>query len=55
MFLWRGEPSLARKAAAQIYRKAIKWNGSGKLTGRNGGLIGSHVLLVPAHAVVSSP
>ncbi len=37
---------MPRKAAALIYRKAVKWNGSGKLTGRHGGLIGSHVLLV---------
>jgi hypothetical protein len=40
------QPPLARKAAALIYRKAVKWNGSGKLGGRHGGLIGSHVLLV---------
>jgi hypothetical protein len=40
------QPPLARKAAARIYRKAVKWNGSGKLIRRHGGLIGSHVLLV---------
>ncbi len=40
------EPAMARKAAARIYRKAVKWNGSGKLAGRHGGLVGSHVLLV---------
>jgi hypothetical protein len=40
------EPHLARKAAARIYRKAMNWNASGKLAGRHGGVIGSHVLLV---------
>ena len=40
------EPAMARKAAARLYRKAVKWNGSGKLAGRHGGLVGSHVLLV---------
>jgi hypothetical protein len=42
---------MPRKAAARIYRKAVKWNGSGKLAGRHGGLIGSHVLLV-LHALI---
>lgn len=37
---------MPRKAAMRIYHKAAKWNGSGKLAGRHGGLIGSHVLLV---------
>lgn len=37
---------MARKVAARIYRKAVRWNGSGKLAGRHGGLVGSHVLLV---------
>jgi hypothetical protein len=37
---------MPRKAAMRIYHKAVKWNGSGKLAGRHGGVIGSHVLLV---------
>ena len=37
---------MPRNAAARIYRKAVRWNGNGKLAGRHGGLIGSHVLLV---------
>ena len=37
---------MPRKVAAGIYRKAVRWNGSGKLAGRHGGLVGSHVLLV---------
>jgi hypothetical protein len=35
-----------KKAAMRIYHKAAKWNGSGKLAGCHGGMIGSHVLLV---------
>jgi hypothetical protein len=37
---------MPKKAAVRIYHKAIDWNQSGKLAGRHGGLIGSHVLLV---------
>ena len=37
---------MPRKVAARIYRKAVRWNAQGKLAGRHGGLIGSHVLLV---------
>lgn len=37
---------LPKKAALRIYYKAIDWNRRGKLAGRHGGLIGSHVLLV---------
>lgn len=37
---------LPKKAAMRIYHKAAKWNGSGKLAGKHGGIIGSHVLLV---------
>jgi hypothetical protein len=35
-----------KKTAIRIYHKAVAWNRSGKLSGRHGGLIGSHVLLV---------
>lgn len=51
--VWSGSSTKAarfvpmpKKVAALIYRKAVRWNGSGKLAGRHGGLIGSHVLLV---------
>jgi hypothetical protein len=37
---------MPKKAAIRIYHKAVAWNRSGKLAGRHGGLIGSHVLLV---------
>jgi hypothetical protein len=37
---------LPKKAAMRIYHKAANWNARGKLAGRHGGLIGSHVLLV---------
>lgn len=37
---------LPKKAAMRIYHKAVRWNGSGKLAGCHGGVIGSHVLLV---------
>jgi hypothetical protein len=37
---------MPKKAATRIYHKAVEWNRSGKLAGRHGGLIGSHVLLV---------
>jgi hypothetical protein len=37
---------MPKKAAIRIYHKAVHWNRSGKLTGRHGGLVGSHVLLV---------
>jgi hypothetical protein len=37
---------LPKKAAMRIYHKVVKWNGSGKLAGCHGGVIGSHVLLV---------
>ncbi len=37
---------LPKKAAMRIYHKAARWNGSGKLAGKHGGIIGSHVLLV---------
>jgi hypothetical protein len=37
---------LPKKAAIRIYHKAAEWNRRGKLAGRHGGLIGSHVLLV---------
>lgn len=37
---------MPRKTAMRIYHKAAQWNSRGKLAGRHGGLIGSHVLLV---------
>ncbi len=37
---------IPKKAAIRVYHKAVQWNRRGKLTGRHGGLIGSHVLLV---------
>jgi hypothetical protein len=37
---------MPKKAAIRIYHKAVAWNRRGKLSGRHGGLIGSHVLLV---------
>jgi hypothetical protein len=37
---------LPKKAAMRIYHKVAGWNASGKLAGRHGGLIGSHVMLV---------
>src|SRR5437764_1073595 len=37
---------MPKKAAIRIYHKAMNWNRSGKLAGRHGGLIGSHVLIV---------
>ena len=37
---------MPKKAAIRAYHKAVEWNRSGKLAGRHGGLIGSHVLLV---------
>ena len=37
---------IPKKAAIRIYHKAVDWNRRGKLAGRHGGLIGSHVLLV---------
>jgi hypothetical protein len=37
---------IPKKAVIRIYHKAVEWNRSGKLSGRHGGLIGSHVLLV---------
>lgn len=37
---------MPKKAAIRIYHKAVEWNRSGKLAGRHGGLIGSHVLLI---------
>jgi hypothetical protein len=37
---------MPKRAAIRIYHKAVEWNGSGKLEGRHGGLVGSHVLLV---------
>lgn len=37
---------LPKTAAMKIYHKAVKWNSSGKLAGKHGGIIGSHVLLV---------
>ena len=37
---------MPKKSAMRIYHKVAKWNGQGKLAGRHGGLIGSHVLLV---------
>jgi hypothetical protein len=37
---------MPKKAAIRIYHKALEWNRRGKLAGRHGGLIGSHVLLV---------
>lgn len=37
---------LPKKAAIRIYHKAAEWNRRGKLAGRHGGLVGSHVLLV---------
>ena len=37
---------MPRKAVIRIYHKAVDWNRRGKLAGRHGGLVGSHVLLV---------
>ena len=37
---------MPKKAAIRIYHKAVGWNRRGKLAGKHGGLIGSHVLLV---------
>jgi hypothetical protein len=37
---------MPRKTAIRIYHKAVEWNRRGKLAGRHGGLVGSHVLLV---------
>jgi hypothetical protein len=37
---------MPKKAVIRIYHKALEWNRRGKLAGRHGGLIGSHVLLV---------
>jgi hypothetical protein len=37
---------MPKKAAIRIYHKALEWNRRGKLAGRHGGLIGSHVLMV---------
>ena len=37
---------MPKKTAMRIYHKVVKWNGSGKLAGCHGGVIGSHVLLV---------
>lgn len=37
---------IPKKVAIRLYHKALDWNRRGKLAGRHGGLIGSHVLLV---------
>ncbi|MGC2661683.1 MAG: hypothetical protein WA324_27315 [Bryobacteraceae bacterium] len=37
---------MPKKAAIRLYHKAVEWNRRGKLAGRHGGLIGSHVLIV---------
>lgn len=37
---------MPKKAAIRIYHKALEWNRRGKLAGKHGGMIGSHVLLV---------
>lgn len=37
---------IPKKVAIRIYHKAVEWNRRGKLAGRQGGLLGSHVLLV---------
>jgi hypothetical protein len=37
---------MPKKAVIRIYHKAVEWNRRGKLAGKHGGIIGSHVLLV---------
>ncbi len=37
---------IPKKVAIRLYHKAVDWNRRGKLAGKHGGLIGSHVLLV---------
>jgi hypothetical protein len=42
---------MPKRAAIRIYHKAVDWDRRGKLAGRHGGLIGSHVLPV-LHALI---